>query len=77
MNLQEGGLYSGTIGYLTPSNDFDFNVIIRSILYNSTSNFLSCMVGGAITKSSIPEKEHEETLLKVAAIQKALNNEHS
>ncbi|TAF59109.1 MAG: anthranilate synthase component I family protein, partial [Flavobacterium sp.] len=28
------GLYSGAVGYFTPEGDFDFNVVIRSILYN-------------------------------------------
>lgn len=62
------GLYSGAVGYFTPNNDFDFNVVIRSILYNSEDNYLSFSVGSAITSQSIPEKEYEECLLKAKAM---------
>ena len=34
------GVYSGAVGYVTPEGDFDFNVVIRSILYNQKSNVL-------------------------------------
>jgi para-aminobenzoate synthetase component 1 len=66
------GLFSGTIGYVTPEGDFDFNVVIRSILYNSERKYLSYQVGSAITFHSDPEKEYEECLLKAAAIKKVL-----
>ncbi|HLW32987.1 MAG TPA: anthranilate synthase component I family protein, partial [Aequorivita sp.] len=49
------GVYSGSIGYFTPSGDFDFNVVIRSILYNSVKKYISFSVGGAITINSLPE----------------------
>ena len=67
------GLYSGSIGYFTPNGDFDFNVVIRSILYNSTNNYVSFSVGSAITALSIPELEYEECLLKANAMIKVLN----
>ncbi len=66
------GLYSGAVGYISPTGDFDFNVVIRSILYNKEKNYCSFSVGGAITARSIPEKEYEECMLKAAAMQKAL-----
>ena len=62
------GIYSGAIGYFNPNGDFDFNVVIRSILYNATNKYLSFMVGGAITDNSIPEQEYEECILKAKAI---------
>ena len=68
------GLYSGTVGYFTPDDDFDFNVIIRSILYNEEKNYISFSVGGAITAKSIPEKEYEECLLKAKAMKQVLLN---
>ena len=68
------GLYSGAIGYFTPDNDFDFNVIIRSILYNKAKKYISYSVGGAITAKSIPEKEYEECLLKAKAMKHVLLN---
>src|SRR5690554_55317 len=66
------GVYSGSIGYFTPSGDFDFNVVIRSILYNSVKKYISFSVGGAITINSLPEKEFEECLLKASAMREVL-----
>ncbi len=66
------GLFSGAVGYIKPNGDFDFNVVIRSILYNTTEKYLSFQVGSAITYYSDPEKEYEECLLKVQAIVKVL-----
>lgn len=66
------GIYSGSIGYIKPNGDFDFNVVIRSILYNKQNNQVSCSVGSAITIQSEPEKEYEECLLKLQALKKAL-----
>ncbi len=68
------GLYSGAVGYFTPNGDFDFNVIIRSILYNAAKKYVSYSVGGAITAQSIPEKEYEECLLKAKAMKQVLVN---
>ena len=68
------GLYSGAIGYFTPENDFDFNVVIRSILYNEENNYVSFSVGSAITSLSIPEKEYEECLLKAKAMRSVLES---
>jgi para-aminobenzoate synthetase component 1 len=75
-NLEETkrGLYSGTIGYFTPENDFYFNVIIRSILYNEEKKYISYSVGGAITAKSSPQKEYEECLLKAKAMKYVLPN---
>jgi para-aminobenzoate synthetase component I len=67
------GIYAGSIGYITPDGDFDFNVVIRSIMYNELNKYLSYQVGGGITFYSDPEKEYEECLLKAAAIKKVLN----
>lgn len=57
-------LFSGSIGYITPTSDFDFNVIIRSLFYNAHTKYLSYQTGGAITYDSIAEQEWEETELK-------------
>ena len=62
------GLYSGAVGYFSPENDFDFNVVIRSILYNAATNYVSFSVGSAITSQSNPEQEYEECLLKAKAM---------
>lgn len=68
------GLYSGAVGYFTPEGDFDFNVVIRSILYNQDKKYVSFSVGSAITSLSIPEKEYEECLLKAKAMREVLGD---
>lgn len=72
------GLYSGCIGYFTPSGDFDFNVVIRSILYNEEKKKISFSVGSAITHQSDIDAEYEECLLKAKALKNVLeqNNLH-
>ncbi len=69
-NLEETkrGVYSGAVGYFTPNGDFDFNVVIRSILYNAQNQYVSFSVGSAITTLSDPEKEYEECMLKAKAM---------
>ena len=66
------GLYSGAVGYFTPTSDFDFNVVIRSILYNETKKYVSYSVGSAITAKSNPNREYEECLLKAKAMREVL-----
>ena len=69
------GLFSGSIGFIKPSGDFDFNVVIRSLQFNAQTKYLSYMVGSAITYDSDPEQEYEECLLKAKAITNILTNE--
>jgi len=68
------GLYSGAVGYISPTGDFDLSVVIRSILYNASDRYLSFMTGSAITDGSDPEKEYEECLLKAKAMFSVFNN---
>ncbi len=74
-NLEETkrGLYSGAVGYFSPEGDFDFNVVIRSILYNQENKYVSFSVGSAITAQSVPGKEYEECLLKAKAMSEVLS----
>ncbi|MGK0364753.1 MAG: para-aminobenzoate synthetase component 1 [Saprospiraceae bacterium] len=67
------GLYSGAVGYITPDGDFDFNVIIRSLIYNEAEKYLSFQVGGAIVDASDPEEEYKECLLKGKNISEVLS----
>lgn len=69
------GIFSGSVGYFTPDGDFDFNVVIRSIMYNAQNGYVSCQVGSGITFYSDAEREWEECLLKAAAIRKVLAGE--
>ncbi|BAU53160.1 anthranilate synthase component I family protein [Mucilaginibacter gotjawali] len=66
------GVYSGAIGYFAPDGDFDFNVVIRTILYNQKNKYLSFHAGSAITFHADAEKEYEECLLKTQAILQVL-----
>ncbi len=68
------GLFSGSVGYVSPDGDFDFNVIIRSILYDKLSKTLSVPVGSAVTIMSEPESEYEECLLKIESIRSVLES---
>lgn len=69
------GLYSGCIGYFTPNSDFDFNVVIRSILYNQRKQYVSYSVGSAITSQATAIQEYEECLVKASALF-SIFNEH-
>lgn len=71
------GVYSGALGYFTPDGDFDFNVVIRSILYNATTNYVSFSVGSAITAAAIPEQEYDECLLKAKAMREVLETTYN
>ena len=67
------GIYSGSIGYISPNGDFDLNVIIRTLIYNKKKQYLSCPVGGAITILANAEDEYEECLVKVKGILDQMN----
>jgi para-aminobenzoate synthetase component 1 len=68
------GIFSGSVGYISPGGDFDFNVVIRSIMYNASKKYLSYQLGSGITFYSDAEKEWEECLLKGEAIKKVLTS---
>lgn len=74
LEISKRGLYSGAVGYITPKGNFDFNVVIRSILYNRKRKMVSMQAGSAITIDSDAEKEYEECLLKANAMFEALKN---
>ena len=62
------GLYSGSVGYFTPEGDFDFNVVIRTLLYNAQKKYLSYSTGSAITLDADAAQEYDECLLKATAL---------
>ena len=81
------GIFSGALGYTSPLNplstkwrgvggevNFDFNVVIRSIMYNASEKYLSFMAGSGITFYSDAEKEYEECLLKAEAMRGAVSD---
>ncbi|RYY37765.1 MAG: anthranilate synthase component I family protein [Sphingobacteriaceae bacterium] len=66
------GVYSGAVGYFSPDGDFDFNVVIRTLLYNAENKYLSFQTGSAITFNADAGQEYEECLLKAKAILEVL-----
>lgn len=66
------GLYSGAVGYFDPAGNFDFNVVIRSLLYNADTGYLSAQVGGAVVYDSVPESEYDECMVKAEALFRSL-----
>lgn len=67
IELLDRGLYSGTFGVIEPNGNFDFNVIIRSAVYNKEKKQTTIKVGSAITHASNAEAEYDECLLKAAS----------
>ena len=62
------GIYSGTIGYIDSQNNFDFNVVIRTIIYDQKDHNLSFPVGSAITSESDPSIEYDECIEKLKSV---------
>lgn len=63
LEVEPRGLYTGAIGYITPENDFCFNVPIRTCLaYRDGSAEMG--VGGGILYESDARAEYQECLLK-------------
>jgi para-aminobenzoate synthetase component 1 len=67
IELLDRGVYSGTFGVIEPNGNFDFNVIIRSAVYNKEKKQTTIKVGSAITHASNAESEYDECLLKAAS----------
>jgi para-aminobenzoate synthetase component 1 len=67
------GLYSGALGYIDPNHNYDFNVLIRSVIINQTTNKAQFCVGSAITANANAEDEYQECLLKANALFKVLS----
>ena len=67
LEVLDRGIYSGTFGIIEPNGNFDFNVIIRSAVYNKEKKQTTIKVGSAITHASNAESEYDECLLKAAS----------
>ncbi len=66
------GWYSGALGYVMPSGECDFNVVIRSLLADSSAHNWTGWAGSALTVLSDPQTEWEEIQLKMKAPQESL-----
>lgn len=65
------GLYSGSVGYFNPEGDFDFNVVIRSILHSRLSKQAVIRAGSAITWEADAAQEWEECTWKISGLQQS------
>lgn len=66
------GLYSGSLGFFAPDGTADFNVVIRTLIYDAESGGASIHTGSAITSLCDPELEWEECQLKARSVIDAL-----
>lgn len=67
------GWFSGSMGYISKNQDFDFNVVIRSIILDRGTCRLYFAVGSAITYDADPEQEYQECLLKAQPLIEVLS----
>jgi para-aminobenzoate synthetase component 1 len=68
------GWFSGSMGYIATNGDFDWNVIIRSIVIDLHHGTFYFGVGSAITIDADANSEYEECLLKSQAIFEVFDN---
>ena len=64
-------VYCGAIGYVSANGKAQFNVAIRTLIVKDKTAYF--WGGGGIVADSDPEKEYEETLVKVKGIKNALD----
>lgn len=69
--------FSGSIGYINSNGDFDFCVIIRSLIIDRTKNSFYFGVGSAITIDADAQAEYQECLLKAASLINTLQKFYS
>ena len=67
------GAYTGSLGWMSPDGDADFNILIRTLLLREGTVHLQ--VGAGIVEESEPSKEYEETLAKAKGLLRALGAE--
>jgi para-aminobenzoate synthetase component 1 len=68
------GLFSGSLGFFAPDGSGDFNVVIRTALYDAQKSTLSIRTGSAITALSDPQREWEECELKARSVIDAIGH---
>jgi len=66
------GLFSGSLGFFAPDGTGDFNVVIRTLLFDAKTTELSLTTGSAITALCDPEQEFEECEVKARSVIDAL-----
>jgi anthranilate/para-aminobenzoate synthase component I len=66
----ERGVYTGAIGWFDGAGDFELSVAIRTAM--ASEGRLLCSAGGGIVADSDPDRDWEETEVKLAALLAAL-----
>jgi len=66
------GPYTGSVGFFTPNDESQFNIIIRTLAINKKTNKGYIQVGGGIVEASNAEYEYEEDLKKGRALVEAV-----
>ena len=64
------GIYTGSIGYLSPGGDITFNVAIRTVCIDRKTGTAEFGVGSGITCDSSSDGEYEECLTKARMLAK-------
>ena len=64
------GIYTGSIGYLSPDGDIAFNVAIRTVCIDRKTGIAEFGVGSGITCDSSNDGEYEECLTKARMLAK-------
>lgn len=67
-------IYTGTIGFIKPDGDMQFNVAIRTALFDKKNGQIEYGTGGGITIKSDTQKEYEECILKTKILSQTASN---
>jgi len=67
LEVEQRGIYTGSIGYYSFDGNADFNIVIRTALYQNGTYTIGS--GGGITWESEIDSEVEETLQKTKALE--------
>lgn len=72
MEQEARGAYTGSLGYINKDGSMDFNILIRTMVRNTSgnNNEITFRAGGGIVNDSIAEKELEETRAKAKGLLK-------
>jgi len=66
------GLYSGSLGFISPDGVLDLNVVIRTVLFDAATGRAELFTGSALTATCDPQAEWEECMLKARYVMQAL-----
>jgi para-aminobenzoate synthetase/4-amino-4-deoxychorismate lyase len=68
-------IYTGTIGFIEPNGNMQFNVAIRTALFDKKNGLIEYGTGGGITIKSETEKEYEECILKTKILKQSIDSQ--